>query len=801
VRANFRSIKTRVTLVTTCAFVALLALISAFQAYQVKRDMGKAVGDGQFAFVSGVADELDSKLRTLQKALIVTSRVLPPGIMGDRRNLAGFLKSQPSLQGLFDGLVILGRDGKVLVDLPEVGIRDRSFADREYFQRTLRERGPVISAPFVGTVRRQPMVVLTAPIMNARGEVAGVLGGTLNLFRPNFLGEIATRKVGRNGNFALFGRDRTIILSRDPGRIMTHGPVPGVSPSFDNATSGREGWEEGTNSRGLRALFSYAQLDTVPWALISALPLDDAYAPIIAAQKRIAAITAVLALLLGPIVWIAAGRVILPLVSLHQAIRRIREDPHAASEIPLGRKDEIGDLAAEFSALIGERAEAAMALRDSAHRLSMITDNMPALISYVDSDVRYRYANATYREWFGVTPQDIEGRTVREVLGEEIYALRESHIRDALAGKEVVFELPVMHGGRKRHTQVRYVPEVRDNGEVAGFYILASDVSGLKRTEDMLRESEHQLSLALESSQLALFDWNVITGEVFLSEQWSVILGGAPQPTRTRFADLEALVHPDDRPMLGRLIQGVLKSTTPHYRAEHRVKRNDGKWIWIQSNGQVTSRDANGRALRFVGTNGDISERKRAEEELLQSRTELERAARHDSLTGLPNRRLFGDRLDQALARARRSGQLLALLCLDIDRFKSINDSLGHLAGDALLVAFAERLNGCVRESDTVARLGGDEFVILLEDLRRVEDAEVIAGKTIEAMRREFQAESRRFHATTSVGIAWTHGTSSAQDLLRRADAALYEAKAAGRNQWRVTSETEESVSRAKRTG
>jgi len=787
-RVNFRSIKTKVTLVATGTFVVLLVLVGVLQALQVKQDMSQVLGNAQFAFVSSVADEIDGKLRTFQRALIVAAKALPPGVAADRGKLGTLLENQPALRTLFDGLTVLNRDGRVLVDLPENGIRGLSGAEREYLQRTVNERIPVISEPFVGAVGRQPVVVLTAPILDARGEVVAVLAGTLNLFGPNFLGEIATRNVGKTGSFALFGRNRTIILSRDSSRILTQGPPPGASPNFDHAVSGREGWEEGSNSRGLRAMFSYAQLNMVPWVLNSALPIEEAYAPIAAAQRRIVGISALLAVVLAPIVWLAIGRMTRPLLNLRDAIRRIRDDPAAVPEVRVRGKDEIGELAGDFNALVKERAEAARAAREGARRLRMITDHIPALISYVDSAERYVYANATYREWFGVTPKDIEGRALEEVLGEEGYALRVARIREALAGKEVSFELSMPHAGKKRHTQVRYVPEMRDDGSVAGFYVLASDVTGLKRTERRLRESEQQLSLALESSRLALFDWNVSTGEVFLSDQWAVMLGGKPAPTRTSFAALEGLVHPEDRAGLGRLVHDALTGARLHYRAEHRVRTTKGKWVWIQSEGRVTTRDAGGRALRFVGINADITERKRAEEELIQSRAELERAARHDSLTGLPNRRLLTDRLDQALARARRTKQLMALLCLDLDRFKAINDTMGHVAGDALLVAFAERLNGCVRESDTVARLGGDEFVILLEDVQHPEDVEAIAVKIIEAMRRAFQVESRRFQATTSIGIACTRGATTAQDLLKQADSALYDAKGAGRNRYSVFS-------------
>lgn len=665
-RVDFRSIKTKVTLVATGTFAVLLALLAALQAYQVERDMSEVLGKAQFALVSGIAGEVDVKLRTAQQALILASGAIPSTAVGNHRELMRILEGQPTLQLTFDSLLVLGRNGSVLLGLPAVGIRGPSAADREYFQRTIKERTPVISEPFAGTVIGQPVVVLTEPILDARGEVALVLAGTLHLLRPNLLGEVNNRRVGKTGTFALLGRNRTIILSGDSSRVMTQGPPPGVSPYFDNATSGQEGWELGLSGRGVKALFSYAQLATVPWVLTSTLPVAEAYAPIAAAQKRIVAVTGALILVLAPLIWLGTLYLTRPLLLLHDAIRRIRNDPGAIPDVPVRSRDEIGELAGDFAALIGERAEAAAALR----------------------------------------------------------------------------------------------------------------------------KSEQQLSLALESSRLALFDWNVATGEVFLSEQWAVILGGKPAPTRSSFAALEERVHPEDRVALGRLIHDALTGASPHYRAEHRVRTNDGGWVWIQSNGEVTARDANGRALRFVGTNADVSERKRSEEELMESRAELERAARHDSLTGLPNRRLLTDRLDQALARARRSGQWMALLCLDLDHFKAINDTLGHVAGDALLVAFAERLNGCVRESDTVARLGGDEFVILLQDMRHPGDAEVIARKIIEAMRREFQVESRRLRSTTSIGVASTRGESSAQDLLKRADAALYQAKGAGRNRFRLASAT-----------
>lgn len=785
-----RSIKTKVTLIVTACVVALLILVSVLETYRVKTDLRELLGNQQMTLVAGVADEIDEKLGSAHAALIATSKAIPSRIARDRVQLGKDLERRPGLRLRFDNLLIFSPAGTTIVDMNKNGFEGASVADREFFKKVMSDRKPYISQPLLGRSSKRPYVVMLAPILGPHGEVAAILAGSLDLLRPNFLGKLRTVNVGRTGSFAVFGRDRTIIVSRDADRIMTRGPARGMSPYFDSAVSGEEGWQESVDGRGLHALFSYSPLEAVPWVLVAALPVEEAFAPIADTQRDIVQITILLIMVVAPLVWLGTQYLLAPLLALHDAIRRVRGDPAAAAEVPVRGRDEIGDLASDFNELIRERTRAESSLRDSEHRLRMITDNTPALIGYVDSNLRYSYANATYYEWFGVKPEDMLGRSMSEVLGETAYAAREPHVREALAGREANFDLPPAASGFNRHVHTRYVPDLRDDGRVAGFYILASDVSALKKSEEQFRESERQLSLALEGSELALFDWNIKTGEVFLSEQWSVMLGGPPELTRTTFAGLEQITHPDDKPMLQRSIREALKGLTTHYRAEHRVSGRRG-WIWIQSHGQVTARDSEGFATRLVGTNADVTDRKRAEHELAQSRAELERVAWYDTLTGLPNRNLLIDRLEQMLARSRRTGQKLALFYLDLDGFKAINDSMGHAAGDLLLKQFAERLRRAVRGTDTVARLSGDEFVILLEDLRGPEDADAIAGTIVSATREEFTIESKALRVTTCIGIAFASGETSGADLLRRADSALYEAKRAGRDRYHVAPEEE----------
>jgi diguanylate cyclase (GGDEF)-like protein/PAS domain S-box-containing protein len=301
----------------------------------------------------------------------------------------------------------------------------------------------------------------------------------------------------------------------------------------------------------------------------------------------------------------------------------------------------------------------------------------------------------------------------------------------------------------------------------------------LRESHDELNEARERLEKALDGSSVALWDTDLRTGRVYLSEAWSQIMGAARAETVVHIDELFALMHPDDLEPARRASVETMKGLRPSYGAEHRVRAADGEWRWILSRGRVTERDPQtGKAVRMIGTNLDITDRKRIEEA-------LQSVAQSDPLTGVANRAVLMDRLGLALSRARRNASHAAVLYLDIDGFKQINDGLGHAAGDALLKAFATRLAACVRTTDTVARVGGDEFVVLLEDVKDGGNAIRVAQKILDAVRAPMSLESREIVITTSIGIA--QGADEDEgSLLKRADAALYDAKAGGRNAFRV---------------
>jgi diguanylate cyclase (GGDEF)-like protein/PAS domain S-box-containing protein len=436
-------------------------------------------------------------------------------------------------------------------------------------------------------------------------------------------------------------------------------------------------------------------------------------------------------------------------------------------------------IAAALSARL-RRAERSAALerslRENEERLRTVTDNIPGLVAYIDATGRYEFANAAYEKMIGMRPEQMIGRTVRELWGEERYAIFEANVQRVLRGERVSYEYSVSFGERERRMLATYVPDKDAAGKVKGFFVLSSDVTELARARNEAREAHDRLERALDGSSVALWETDLRTGRVYLSEAWGEMAGGARGDMVTSVSDLIRLVHPDDLEAARRVSLETMKGLRPVAVAEYRVRAGTEGWRWLLTRGRVTERDpATGRALRMVGTNVDITDRKRMEEA-------LQSVANTDPLTGLANRVALADRIRLAIARSRRNSTAFALLYLDIDRFKQVNDSLGHSAGDKLLVQFAMRLRACVRASDSVARLGGDEFIVLLEDLKERDAALRIADKILEETRVPVRIDARELAVTTSIGIAYYAGDETGEELVQRADAALYKAKRAGRD-------------------
>ncbi|MBD2091767.1 EAL domain-containing protein [Microcoleus sp. FACHB-1515] len=288
------------------------------------------------------------------------------------------------------------------------------------------------------------------------------------------------------------------------------------------------------------------------------------------------------------------------------------------------------------------------------------------------------------------------------------------------------------------------------------------------------RQQDERNALAIAGANDGLWDWNIASGQVHFSPRWREMLGYGEEIGDAIDEWLDR-IHPDDLDWVKVKLVAHVNGLTAHFDNEHRLRHQDGSYRWMLTRG-LAVRDANGQTTRMVGSLTDITTRKHTEAQLLHD-------ALHDVLTGLPNRTLLLDRLRHAIQIAKRnSDYLFAVLFLDLDRFKVINDSLGHMIGDQLLIAIAHRLSICLRPGDTVARLGGDEFVVLLEDVPHVQDVTTIAERIQQALSQPFNIDGNEVFTTASIGIALSPtGYDAPEDLLRDADIAMYRAKEQGR--------------------
>jgi diguanylate cyclase (GGDEF)-like protein/PAS domain S-box-containing protein len=312
-------------------------------------------------------------------------------------------------------------------------------------------------------------------------------------------------------------------------------------------------------------------------------------------------------------------------------------------------------------------------------------------------------------------------------------------------------------------------------GEREAVCAVVRDVSEHHRAQAALKHSEERYALAARGSKDGLWDWDLQTDTIYFSPKWMELLGLRDEGA-TQIECWLSRIHAEERASFDQALRDHLEGRTHDFEHEYRVRHADGTYRWMLCHG-ICVRDTEGKPLRMAGSQTDVTSRHVFEQQ-------LQHAALHDTLTGLANRALFSKLLSQALARARRhSDYAFAVLFVDLDRFKVINDSLGHLIGDQLLKEVAWRLQGLLRTEDVIARFGGDEFVILLDNTRGPEHAHEIAARIGEELKTPFLFGSHEICVSASIGI--TLGSpehEQGEELLRNADIAMYRAKALGKN-------------------
>jgi diguanylate cyclase (GGDEF)-like protein/PAS domain S-box-containing protein len=403
----------------------------------------------------------------------------------------------------------------------------------------------------------------------------------------------------------------------------------------------------------------------------------------------------------------------------------------------------------------------------SAEHLRLLTDNMPALIAYFGmKDLCCQFANAAYAKTYGFDTHSIIGKNVREIIGDEAFRTIRPYIERAFAMERVSYERALTTpDGQERIIEVNLIPHANSTGAGVGVFVMINDVTKFRRAESAMRESEERFGKFADASNEAIvfFDAGLIT---------DVNEAG----TRMMRASREQMLG---HPVLDFVVPECRETVAHHIRSgyeqpyEGAVVRADGTTIAVELVGKVIM--YKGKTLRMTVVR-DIRDRK-------ENEARIHFLAHHDPLTHLPNRAMLMERLHSLVEAGRRQSKQVAVLFLDIDNFKTINDSLGHYAGDVLLKSVAQRLKDSLRSVDLVGRLGGDEFLLAITDLNEPEDVVPAVEKIAEVIKEPFAIEGEVFTVSSSIGISvFPKDGDTPDELIRNADAAMYFAKDRGRS-------------------
>ncbi|MEA5508844.1 PAS domain S-box protein [Crocosphaera sp. UHCC 0190] len=424
---------------------------------------------------------------------------------------------------------------------------------------------------------------------------------------------------------------------------------------------------------------------------------------------------------------------------------------------------------------ITENYQAQQALCQSEEKYRQIVETATEGIWIIDDQNQTTFVNEQMAEMLGYTVEEMMGKSLFDCMDKSEYSIAQQMILQRRQGVGETHDFKFLRqDGREIWTLISTNPLFDAKGNYVGALGMITDITERKRIEQALSKSEQRLEGILTSIQDVVWSVNSTFSElIYLNPAAQLLFGHSLEYFYQKVDLWRELVHAEDQELIQYHRQVLLEKGSAEF--QYRIVRPDGQIRWLYSRSRVVY-DQEGKIIRIDGLDTDITEKKQAEEQLRYNAT-------HDSLTNLPNRILFMDRLEHALERQkRRPAFCFAVLFLDLDEFKVVNDSLGHGIGDKLLREIAIRLNKCLRSDDTLARLGGDEFAILLEDIGDVKDAIKIAKRIHQDLTQPFNLEAQDVFINTSIGIALSISEyQAAAEILRDADTAMYRAKADGK--------------------
>lgn len=630
-------------------------------------------------------------------------------------------------------VLVLNAQGNVVLDSGSLIPRKANVANRDYFEafKTGGHKGLFIGKPLPSRFTGLNILPIARGYYNADGSFAGVVVGAIRLSYFNEL--FGSLDLGANSGINLFRQDG-VVISRFPYGDADVGKSIAGTPNLEKFQQGRSGSFIGSGALdGVDRLFSFRSVGNYPLILNVAQ-----------STQTILAKWYESALLLG------CFAVLLMVASVGLSMLFVRE-------LTLRQKISARLLAAE---------------RD----LRTIIDNTPSMIAYWDNQLLNRFANQAHVDWYAKTPDQLRGTHIRDMVGPERFGLLEPFLSRALQGESQVYESTLIDGhGVARYIMVSYVPDA-EQGVVRGIFVQATDITDRKRMEDELFDEKERARLTLQSIGDAVVCTDAQGHVTYLNPAAERLTGWQGFDAAGQNVDTVLSLRDPDRDTLR---ASALRTAIEQHQAVDSVRavvvhRSGGQRFDVEETASPIT-DRHGLTTGAVTVLRDVTEAVAMAERM----THL---AQYDALTDLPNRLLLQDRAQLAIAQARRDGRSLAVMYLDLDGFKSVNDRLGHDAGDQLLVQFAQRLKAAVRASDTVCRQGGDEFVVLLPGLDGPEPACGVARKILAACDAAFDLAGETVRIGLSGGIALypQHGDTF-DALSRHADTAMYKAKRGGR--------------------
>ena len=648
-----------------------------------------------------------------------------------------------------------------------------NVADRRYFRDAIAHRDLAFEGPVESRITNLNIIVFARPIFDADNRVIGVI--TMSFRSADLVDQLDPVGMISRDALVTIINDHGIIVSRSIDPQLWVGKQVGDVEGLMAAFATRSGTREETGIDGQRRLAGYATVAGWPWVVMVGEPIERVLEPVsMRLLKNLGLGLAILGIAL-----LIAGRVAAwttgPVVRLaHDAARLGEGDLAHRSDVVSG--GEIATLASNFNRMAEALQQRELALARSREQLRAIADNVPEQITYVDRDERYRFINAFPGPFKNVAIEDMLGKTILEARGEAAYREVLPAFQRAMSGESFSHERTSILDGQATHYFVTYVPDFETDGSVKGVYAFAQDITQRKIAELQRIESEKRL-VTITDNLPAMICYVDATGSLGFAnrafEQWferplDEIIGQS----------FDRLMAPELAAQFHYVFLRGMQGETLDYEVQVPSRNVGPRWLKIS---MIPDIDATtGKPRGVYGMIHNVTKTKEAEQRLT-------RLAQYDTLTGLANRHQFNETFERVLAANDHDGRLLALMFLDIDHFKQVNDRHGHGSGDLLLKEFAHRLADCVRPTDAVARLSGDEFVVLLEGMHSDEEPQFIARKIIAAVEKPFMLDEEFLRVTASIGIAMRRtGGEPASVLMKRADEALYEAKRAGRNTFRL---------------